>query len=260
MLNMLILNRCRNVIYLLCTAFLLLCFQSAQAAPSAGITVSAKGRVTSTSPGQRAVQLKRRSPFGRSDTLATGAASRGVFKFKDGTVFRLNPKSKVVVNQYRYNPKSKRGKLNIRISKNSSVLYISGKMPKSNVRIKTSLGLLGLRGTDVTYSPKIGLTVLSGSVVISFGNVTSGASIINAGQTLLINGTIITTPPSLLAALKKEANQVAAEAGVPPSGVDSGGGSSSGNSAATVLSAQAAAGTAINAVKNITIEITPVEE
>ena len=250
MLNMLILNRSRNAIYLLGTAFLLLCFQSAQAAPSAGITVSAKGRVTSTSPGQRPVQLKRRSPFGRSDTLATGAGSRGVFKFKDGTVFRLNPRSKVVVNQYQYKPGSKRGKLNIRISKNSSVLYISGKMPKSNVRIKTSLGILGLRGTSLTYSPKIGLTVLSGTV-------TFGASIINAGQTLSITGTLITTPPSLQAALMKEANQVAAEAGVSLDG--SGGESGSDNSAATVLSAQAAAGTAINAVKNITIEIIPEE-
>ena len=246
---MLILNRCRNVIYLLCKAFLLLCFQSAQAAPSAGITVSAKGRVTSTSPGQRAVQLKRRSPFGRSDTLATGAASRGVFKFKDGTVFRLNPKSKVVVNQYRYNPKSKRGKLNIRISNNSNLLYISGKMPKSNVRIKTSLGILGLRGTVFVFSPK-GLSVLSGAVF-------SGQFEVTAGMTLSPSGKLNRTSSSQEAKLNEETNQVAAEADVPLDG--SGGGSSSDNSAATVLSAQAAARTAINAVKNITIEITPEE-
>lgn len=256
---MLILNRSRNVIYLLCTAFLLLCFQSAQAAPSAGITVSAKGRVTSTSPGQRAVQLKRRSPFGRSDTLATGAGSRGIFKFKDGTVFRLNPRSKVVINQYQYKPGSKRGKLNIRISNNSNLLYISGKMPKSNVRIKTSLGILGLRGTFFNLSSK-GLTVGGGVVTLTdkFGK----SITIEAGQTLSITGSLRKTPPSEQAALQQEGDQVRAEAGVPASG-GSGGGSSS-NSSTDVASSsvtQAAASTqAIDAVKTITIEINPEEE
>lgn len=128
----------------------------ASAGPStknpAGLTISSYGNVTAASSNQPARQLKRRSLFFSRDTISTMNRSSGIFKFKDGTVVRLYPKSKMKISKFKAPSKNRTGSLNLYVNNNSKLLYMSGSLTKEKIRLRTALGVLGIRGTNVLVS------------------------------------------------------------------------------------------------------------
>jgi hypothetical protein len=91
---------------------------------------------------------------------------------KDGTQLTLGENATLVVDEFVYDPYRSRGELAIRVVK-GAFLYVGGLIDKetgANVRIRTPLAAIGIRGTTVWGGPidnGYGVIVLSGEVTVT---------------------------------------------------------------------------------------------
>ena len=89
-----------------------------------------------------------------TDTVRTAAASRAGLILQDGTRLALDPDTSLTLTRFEYDPGQQKLGLILELLRGTAA-YISGKIsqlaPKS-VEIKTPVGMLGLRGTEVIIS------------------------------------------------------------------------------------------------------------
>lgn len=88
-----------------------------------------------------------------NDAIKTGLGKIGI-TFEDDTKVQVNENSKLVIDDFVYDPKSKAGKLGAKIAL-GTVRYASGQIAKNspqNVALKTPTATISVRGTDFTAS------------------------------------------------------------------------------------------------------------
>ena len=87
------------------------------------------------------------------DTVKTGNGKVGI-EFIDGTRVDVTQHSKLIIDEFVYDPNSKTGKLSLKASI-GTVRYASGQIAKNsatNVKITTPTATIGVRGTDFTMT------------------------------------------------------------------------------------------------------------
>ena len=87
------------------------------------------------------------------DTVKTGKGKVGI-EFIDNTRVDVTEHSKLVIDEFVYDPNSKTGKLSLK-AKLGTVRYASGQIAKNskqNVQITTPTATIGVRGTDFTMT------------------------------------------------------------------------------------------------------------
>jgi len=97
--------------------------------------------------------LKRKSPVFHNDKIVTGEKARSQFRLKDGTLFTLGERSEMVINQYKFEKGA-----NSSTQPSASFELVKGvfravtgeitKVQNPKFRVKTPLGVIGIRGTD----------------------------------------------------------------------------------------------------------------
>ena len=87
------------------------------------------------------------------DTVKTGKGKVGI-EFIDNTRVDVTEHSKLVIDEFVYDPNTKTGKLSLK-AKLGTVRYASGQIAKNskqNVQITTPTATIGVRGTDITMT------------------------------------------------------------------------------------------------------------
>ena len=87
------------------------------------------------------------------DTVKTGNGKVGI-EFIDQTRVDVTEHSKLIIDEFVYDPNSKTGKLSLK-AKLGTVRYASGQIAKNsatNVKITTPTATIGVRGTDFTMT------------------------------------------------------------------------------------------------------------
>jgi hypothetical protein len=97
--------------------------------------------------GQQAVKRKGDAVVFK-ETLETLDESSALIRFIDDSKLRLGAKSKVVIDEFVFDPKNVKGNALIELSV-GTLRFVTGEMPKGGVVIKTPTATLTLRGTDV---------------------------------------------------------------------------------------------------------------
>lgn len=101
-----------------------------------------------------ALPAKKGSGIEQNDTIATTKTRLGL-EFTDGTRTQITEQSKVVIDEFFYDPKTpKAGKLAMKVAL-GTVRYASGAVAKDNrenVRINTPTATIAVRGTDFTMT------------------------------------------------------------------------------------------------------------
>jgi hypothetical protein len=110
-------------------------------------------------------------------------------RFLDNTDFHLGSQSVVVLDEFVYDPDTSAGKMAIRLSQ-GTFRFVSGKLIKSGVSIRTPTALIGIRGTDflvvVEENGTTGVVVEEGEVVVT-PNIGGGEPVVVvAGATALV--------------------------------------------------------------------------
>lgn len=83
------------------------------------------------------------------DVLKTGPAGSMGVTFKDNTMISLGPNTSYTIDEYVYQPKDEKISFVSRVSK-GTLNFVSGNMSKmapGSVKVKTSVGTVGIRGT-----------------------------------------------------------------------------------------------------------------
>lgn len=86
-----------------------------------------------------------------NDAIKTAAGKVGI-RFEDNTTVQVNENSRLVIDEFVYDPKKGGGKLAVNVA-SGTVRYASGQIAKNspqNVAVKTPTATIGVRGTDFT--------------------------------------------------------------------------------------------------------------
>ncbi len=153
----------KNVeVFLLVIFFGLFAIQPNFAEPSSatpvGRVVWVKGIFKAIGPDQKERTLKRLSLIYLHDTLITGNQSSAQIAFTDDTLMTFRPDSKFEINQYQYQPKSKKGAsfgrsvMNLIEGGFRTITGLIAKNNPKNYQINTPVATIGVRGTDYTVA------------------------------------------------------------------------------------------------------------
>ena len=85
------------------------------------------------------------------DAIRTTAGKVGI-RFEDNTTVQVNENSRLVIDDFVYDPKARGGKLAVNVA-SGTVRYASGQIAKNNpqnVAVNTPTATIGVRGTDFT--------------------------------------------------------------------------------------------------------------
>lgn len=166
----------------------------------AGISSAVKGEVARASTVSDADQRQNLEPGSKvymQDRVSSEERSLAQLLLLDESTFKLGPNSSVVIDEFIYDPERGTGEMVVQAA--SGVMrFISGAIGRSdpdNVKIKTPLGTLGVRGTMVTVSiqrgpdgqPQEALYVLNGPGADTNALARRGAIQVTAqGQTVTV--------------------------------------------------------------------------
>ena len=99
------------------------------------------------------ITIKQELPIEQYDTVKTGNGKVGIL-FVDDTRVDVTQHSKLIIDEFVYDPNSGTGKLSLK-AKLGTVRYASGQIAKNskqNVKITTPTATIGVRGTDFTMT------------------------------------------------------------------------------------------------------------
>ncbi len=85
-----------------------------------------------------------------NEVVETGEESALVVKFSDGSKLTLGENAKIVIDKYVYDPLSSAGEQAVTLSK-GAFRFVSGALPKANVKIATPTVTIGIRGTELIF-------------------------------------------------------------------------------------------------------------
>jgi hypothetical protein len=112
-------------------------------------------------------------PVFLDQTFKTGAEGRLEIEFVDGTKFTVGEKSTVTIDRFVFDPGGIKNA--IRLGVVGPFRFVTGKIGKTlgaEVAVKTPVGTLGIRGTDVWGGPidrQYGVFLIRGIVTVSAG-------------------------------------------------------------------------------------------
>lgn len=119
-----------------------------------GSVVEQTGPDASLTRQSKNMPARKGSGIEQNDTIATSKTRLGL-EFADGTKTQLTEQSRVVIDEFFYDPKApKAGKLAMKVAM-GTVRYASGQVAKDNrenVRINTPTATVSVRGTDFTMT------------------------------------------------------------------------------------------------------------
>jgi len=103
--------------------------------------------------GDKGIVVEKKLDIFSYDTVKTGNGKVGI-EFIDATRVDVTQHSKLIIDEFVYDPNTKTGKLSLR-AKLGTVRYASGQIAKNsatNVKITTPTATIGVRGTDFTMT------------------------------------------------------------------------------------------------------------
>lgn len=129
------------------------------------------------------------------ETVADGALH---LMFGDGSELRLGSASTATLDSFVYNPGTRAGEMTVNMTR-GAFRFISGKLNKSGVKLRTPTALIGIRGTDLLISVgPLGatlVTVLAGTVTVQNAN-GGGEASVSAGQAVSVAANSTAAPAS----------------------------------------------------------------
>jgi len=109
------------------------------------------------------ITLEQELPIEQYDTVKTGNGKVGIL-FIDDTRVDVTQHSKLIIDEFVYDPNTKKGKLNLS-AKLGTIKYASGQIAKTSrqdIKITTPTATIGVRGTDFSMT----IDELGGSTII----------------------------------------------------------------------------------------------
>lgn len=84
------------------------------------------------------------------DRIVTGHNTRIALKMTDGAVLTLGADTEFAINDYRYSQQAQQGSASLELVKGAfrAVTGAIGKLKERDFRVKTAVGVIGIRGTD----------------------------------------------------------------------------------------------------------------
>ena len=134
--------------------FLLITLYASQAWASIGQVTQLKGNgVIDRKDGEQGIVVEKDLDVLSYDTVKTGNGKVGI-EFIDQTRVDVTEHSKLLIDEFVYDPNTKKGKLSLS-AKLGTIKYASGQIAKNskqNIVIKTPTATIGVRGTDFTMT------------------------------------------------------------------------------------------------------------
>jgi hypothetical protein len=117
-------------------------------AKDVGALVAVRQNVYGAPPQGGEAAKRKGDPVAFQETLETLDDSAALIRFIDDSKLSLGAKSKVLIDEFVFDPKNTKGNAVIEISV-GTLRWVTGDMPKGGTVIKTPTATLVLRGTDV---------------------------------------------------------------------------------------------------------------
>ena len=117
------------------------------------VTIHNGSAVIDRQDGDKDIEVEKQLDVFSYDTVKTGKGQVGI-KFIDDTRVDVTEHSKLIIDEFVYDPNSGTGKLSLKASL-GTVRYASGQIAKNsatNVKITTPTATIGVRGTDFTMT------------------------------------------------------------------------------------------------------------
>lgn len=146
---------------ILCASILLLAAtRVAWSADQVGFTSAIRPMADQTLPQAQSVPLGFRAPIFRFARLRTAPQGALEVTFLDRSKLALGPNSQIVIDQYVYGGPGGAGQQVVRYTQ-GAFRFISGNIPKEQVRIDTPTTSIGIRGTTIrTFVTEDGTTTV----------------------------------------------------------------------------------------------------
>ena len=128
---------------------LLLLISATQAVANVGSITDLRGQ-GEVVRGPKKMPAAARLPVAMKDTIRTGNG-RLQITFQDSSVVKVTEQSRLIIDEFVYNPKTNGGKMGVRFAAGTA-RFIGGKMNRPNINLKTPTATIGVRGTDFTAS------------------------------------------------------------------------------------------------------------
>ena len=129
-------------------------FYASHSLASIGEVTQIKGNgVVDRKGGEKEIILEKETDIFSYDTVKTGNGKVGI-EFIDLTRVDVTEHSKLIIDEFVYDPNTKTGKLSLK-AKLGTIKYASGQIAKNskqNVKITTPTATIGVRGTDFTMT------------------------------------------------------------------------------------------------------------
>lgn len=132
----------------LCLAIGLSCGAGTAYSEAVGAASSLRPSATQEPPQQPAAEIALNAPIYRDALLATAADGALEVTFLDNSKLSIGPDSSAVVDEFVYSGQGASGEQVISYTK-GVFRFISGNVPKENVKIETPSAVLGVRGTTL---------------------------------------------------------------------------------------------------------------
>ena len=85
-----------------------------------------------------------------SELIETGDESAIIIHFSDGSKLTVGENAKITIDKYVYDPAAKNGSQAVTLTK-GAFRFLSGTIPKENVKIQTPTVTIGIRGTELIF-------------------------------------------------------------------------------------------------------------
>ncbi|MBN8531261.1 MAG: FecR domain-containing protein [Alphaproteobacteria bacterium] len=160
------------------------------------------GEVTRLSGNAKAIRhgqdipLSLHSAIEENDALVTEENAHLVVKLKDATELTVGARSRITVDRFVFDPKAETGNASIHISK-GFFRFVSGKMPKENMRYTTPVAAIGIRGSEAFGEVKADGSTLVGMAECCVDVTTKGGKVSLDRPNTFSAATSAYTPPNL---------------------------------------------------------------
>jgi len=162
--------------------------ESASTDTSVGKVVEMAMWAHGTPPGGKRVRKEVNASIVKDETLETGMFSSLTAQLKDGTKLVLSADSRLVVDDYVYDPTGKQAA--VYTLTQGVFFYATGKMKKDVIAINTPVATIGIRGTELVIhvdpSGRTEVGVVSGKISVRSRGESSGWSA-EKGSTLSVS-------------------------------------------------------------------------
>jgi hypothetical protein len=177
-------------------------FATAWAGPAARVE-SASGQVRVVSPDGGARAPKRGALVFTGETIVTGPDARAVLRFTDGGHFRLQPDTRLRIDNYRFSGRvdgEERSYLSLLTGGLRAISGAIGHYGKRNFRLITPAATIGVRGTEyaIRYTSELIASVSDGAIQLCNGG---GCQMATRGEAFHVlaadsEAVLITGPPA----------------------------------------------------------------